>query len=207
MRVQQPAQPAAAAVAPARRAARPGVRWSPAEPTARGGRRPPSSRPRARSPVRTSARAARRGGAADRALSSPDVLSVRRCSRTGCTELAVATLTYVYPDSTAVVGSAGDPGRAALLRPVRRTRTPADRAPRLGGGALRGRVRPAAADQRRPDRARRGRPRGRRGRPADRAGARPPAPDAAGTCGCCPARRLTPGLTGADRRRAPAAAR
>ena len=33
-----------------------------------------------------------------------DVLSVRRCSRTGCTELAVATLTYVYADSTAVVG-------------------------------------------------------------------------------------------------------
>lgn len=32
------------------------------------------------------------------------VLSVRRCSRTGCTELAVATLTYVYADSTAVVG-------------------------------------------------------------------------------------------------------
>ena len=34
----------------------------------------------------------------------PDVLSARRCSRTGCTELAVATLTYVYADSTAVVG-------------------------------------------------------------------------------------------------------
>src|SRR5690242_18256742 len=33
-----------------------------------------------------------------------DVLSVRRCSRSGCTELAVATLTYVYSDSTAVVG-------------------------------------------------------------------------------------------------------
>jgi len=32
------------------------------------------------------------------------VLSVRRCSRTGCTEHAVATLTYVYADSTAVVG-------------------------------------------------------------------------------------------------------
>ncbi|MFB9745532.1 DUF3499 domain-containing protein [Pseudonocardia sulfidoxydans] len=32
------------------------------------------------------------------------MLSVRRCSRTGCTELAVATLTYVYADSTAVVG-------------------------------------------------------------------------------------------------------
>jgi hypothetical protein len=33
-----------------------------------------------------------------------NVLSVRRCSRTGCRELAVATLTYVYADSTAVVG-------------------------------------------------------------------------------------------------------
>jgi len=32
------------------------------------------------------------------------VLSVRRCSRTGCTDPAVATLTYVYADSTAVVG-------------------------------------------------------------------------------------------------------
>ncbi|MHA6617342.1 DUF3499 domain-containing protein [Pseudonocardia sp. DLS-67] len=32
------------------------------------------------------------------------MLSVRRCSRTGCTEPAVATLTYVYADSTAVVG-------------------------------------------------------------------------------------------------------
>ncbi|MBB5906460.1 DUF3499 domain-containing protein [Actinoalloteichus hymeniacidonis] len=30
--------------------------------------------------------------------------SVRRCSRTGCTNPAVATLTYAYADSTAVVG-------------------------------------------------------------------------------------------------------
>ncbi|MGJ7908884.1 DUF3499 domain-containing protein [Actinopolyspora sp. H202] len=30
--------------------------------------------------------------------------SVRRCSRTGCTDPAVATLTYAYADSTAVVG-------------------------------------------------------------------------------------------------------
>lgn len=29
---------------------------------------------------------------------------VRRCSRTGCTNSAVATLTFVYADSTAVVG-------------------------------------------------------------------------------------------------------
>jgi hypothetical protein len=32
------------------------------------------------------------------------VRHVRRCSRTGCAEGAVATLTYVYSDSTAVVG-------------------------------------------------------------------------------------------------------
>jgi len=32
------------------------------------------------------------------------VRHVRRCSRTGCPDGAVATLTYVYADSTAVVG-------------------------------------------------------------------------------------------------------
>src|SRR4051812_7756620 len=32
------------------------------------------------------------------------VLSVRRCSVSGCAALGVATLTYVYADSTAVVG-------------------------------------------------------------------------------------------------------
>jgi hypothetical protein len=32
------------------------------------------------------------------------VRSPRRCSRNGCPKLAVATLTYVYADSTAVVG-------------------------------------------------------------------------------------------------------
>lgn len=32
------------------------------------------------------------------------VRSVRKCSRTGCLEPAVATLTYAYSDSTAVVG-------------------------------------------------------------------------------------------------------
>ncbi len=32
------------------------------------------------------------------------VRSGRRCLRTGCTNAAVATLTYVYADSTAVVG-------------------------------------------------------------------------------------------------------
>lgn len=34
----------------------------------------------------------------------PVVRSVRCCSRTGCTDPAVATLTYAYADSTAVVG-------------------------------------------------------------------------------------------------------
>ena len=37
-------------------------------------------------------------------LSSPFVRSVRKCSRTGCDNSAVATLTYAYADSTAVVG-------------------------------------------------------------------------------------------------------
>lgn len=32
------------------------------------------------------------------------VRSMRRCSRTGCASPAVATLTYAYADSTAVVG-------------------------------------------------------------------------------------------------------
>ncbi len=31
-------------------------------------------------------------------------MALRRCTRTGCTRSAVATLTYVYSDSTAVVG-------------------------------------------------------------------------------------------------------
>jgi uncharacterized protein DUF3499 len=38
------------------------------------------------------------------ALSSTFVRSVRKCSRTGCGHPAVATLTYAYADSTAVVG-------------------------------------------------------------------------------------------------------
>jgi hypothetical protein len=38
------------------------------------------------------------------ALWSPIVRSVRRCSRTGCLNPAVATLTYAYAESTAVVG-------------------------------------------------------------------------------------------------------
>ena len=44
------------------------------------------------------------GSSACRGLSSPTVRRVRSCSRTGCGRPAVATLTYVYSDSTAVVG-------------------------------------------------------------------------------------------------------
>ncbi|MFT4110364.1 DUF3499 domain-containing protein [Propionicimonas sp.] len=43
----------------------------------------------------------------------------RRCSRTACTEPAVATLTYVYADSTAVVGPLAlraEPGTYDLCR-------------------------------------------------------------------------------------------
>jgi hypothetical protein len=39
-----------------------------------------------------------------RQISSPVVRHVRRCTRTGCGQSAVATLTYIYSDSTAVVG-------------------------------------------------------------------------------------------------------
>ncbi|MGH3344232.1 MAG: DUF3499 domain-containing protein, partial [Carbonactinosporaceae bacterium] len=42
--------------------------------------------------------------AADRAVTSRLVSPVRRCSRTACSRPAVATLTYVYADSTAVLG-------------------------------------------------------------------------------------------------------
>ena len=37
-------------------------------------------------------------------VTSPVVSGVRRCSRTACQRTAVATLTYVYSDSTAVLG-------------------------------------------------------------------------------------------------------
>lgn len=43
----------------------------------------------------------------------------RRCSRSGCSEVAVATLTYVYADSTAVLGPLGlraEPGCYDLCR-------------------------------------------------------------------------------------------
>ena len=46
--------------------------------------------------------ASKRGTVANERQS--DVRSPRRCSRNGCPKLAVATLTYVYADSTAVVG-------------------------------------------------------------------------------------------------------
>ena len=39
-----------------------------------------------------------------RHVSVPLVVRARRCSRTGCVDPAVATLTYAYADSTAVVG-------------------------------------------------------------------------------------------------------
>lgn len=41
---------------------------------------------------------------AERTAKVPVVVRNRRCSRTGCIEPAVATLTYAYADSTAVVG-------------------------------------------------------------------------------------------------------
>ena len=85
--------------------------------------------------------------------------------------------------------SAGHPGRAALLRPVHRARPPAHRAARLGGRAVRGRVRPAAAraattSPRWPRRS--ARPAG----PTGRSSRRRPAGHraAAGTCGAARAR-------------------
>jgi hypothetical protein len=39
-----------------------------------------------------------------RRLASPNVSPMRRCSRTACNQPAVVTLTYVYADSTAVLG-------------------------------------------------------------------------------------------------------
>jgi hypothetical protein len=44
------------------------------------------------------------GGDPARQVGFPNVSPVRRCSRTACTRPAVATLTYVYRDSTAVLG-------------------------------------------------------------------------------------------------------
>lgn len=44
------------------------------------------------------------GAHAERSAIVLSVRSMRRCSRTGCTNPAVATLTYAYADSTAVVG-------------------------------------------------------------------------------------------------------
>jgi hypothetical protein len=58
-------------------------------------------RRRPRRSVRCSARLPHSAGSA---RYGPAVHGARRCSRTGCTNPAVATLTYVYADSTAVVG-------------------------------------------------------------------------------------------------------
>ena len=101
-----------------------------------------------------------------------DVLSVRRCSRTGCTELAVATLTYVYADSTAVVGplaTQAEPHSYDLCTQHAHRLT----APR-GWEVVRfeGEFAPPQHSTRRPDRARRGGPRGGPGRPPGRGGAR-----------------------------------
>jgi hypothetical protein len=64
---------------------------------------PAATARRAQTPERAALRASRGSPPGPGAI-VPGVLSVRRCSRTGCTEAAVATLTYVYADSTAVVG-------------------------------------------------------------------------------------------------------
>jgi hypothetical protein len=43
-------------------------------------------------------------GSAQKEVALPAVSGARRCSRTACQRVAVATLTYVYADSTAVLG-------------------------------------------------------------------------------------------------------
>jgi hypothetical protein len=53
---------------------------------------------------RRGATRARKWLAGSRASTVPAVSPLRRCSRTACGRPAVATLTYVYADSTAVVG-------------------------------------------------------------------------------------------------------
>ena len=89
-------------------------------------------------------RAAARVRRAQRRLSR-DSLSIvnvpRRCCRPGCPHYAVATLTFVYSDSTAVVGPLATASRTAFVGPVRRPRRPDHRAARLGTGPPR---RPAA---------------------------------------------------------------
>ncbi|MBO0517700.1 DUF3499 domain-containing protein [Streptomyces beijiangensis] len=54
--------------------------------------------------TRSSDAGARRRGPLKSAVPSNIVSPVRRCSRTACGRPAVATLTYVYADSTAVLG-------------------------------------------------------------------------------------------------------
>jgi hypothetical protein len=54
--------------------------------------------------TRSGAGPARRGGAGRRRGYGVPVRSGRRCSRSGCGQDSVATLTYVYADSTAVLG-------------------------------------------------------------------------------------------------------
>ncbi|EFL15513.1 DUF3499 domain-containing protein [Streptomyces sp. C] len=57
-----------------------------------------------RSTTRGDGRGASRRGPVKSAVPSNVVSLVRRCSRTACGRPAVATLTYVYADSTAVLG-------------------------------------------------------------------------------------------------------
>ena len=59
----------------------------------------------------------------------------RRCSRAACGRPAVATLTYVYADQTAVLGPLAPARRAARLRPVRAAQRAAVGPARLGGAA------------------------------------------------------------------------
>ena len=112
----------------------------------------------------------------------------RRCSRTACGRPAVNTLTYVYADSTAVLGPLATYAEPhaydlcevhceRLTRPTRLGRAPAGARPARGRTHDR---RPAGPRRRRP----RGGPAGPAGRPprrAPRPGARPAG---AATCGC-----------------------
>ena len=115
------------------------------------------------------------GASAAFAHDSLSIVNVpRRCCRPGCPHYAVATLTFVYSDSTAVVGPLATVRGTALVGSVRRPRGPYHRAARMGTRAPR---RPAAHPSRRGRPGRPGR-RGARGRP-DRE--RQPYPGATGT--------------------------
>ena len=95
----------------------------------------------------------------------------RRCCRPGCPHYAVATLTFVYSDSTAVVGPAGHGVRAAFVGSVRGPRRPDHRAARVGAGSPR-RAAAVPPGRRRSGRAGRRGTRGARRRAADQRGGR-----------------------------------